>query len=146
MKLNKRELATVLHSLRVTQEFIRTGTDISSCIHFSRDKIKPLTFDEIDDLCEQLNTWEESTRLYRVTITFLATKKTIVKYVVRASLPNQAKQIAVDVLCEGWPRNNSLRGTKVELSVDELIEPENGGTGYCYPKEQAHRVFRHTFK
>lgn len=63
---NDRELATVLHSLRILQE-IRNNefiggcwdheqhhlADLDSCDHFT--EAKPLTNDEIDILCERLN-------------------------------------------------------------------------------------------
>jgi hypothetical protein len=53
---NDRELATVLHGLRLIQEGAGgTGGDCSSedCDHF--DEAKALTDDEIDVLCERLN-------------------------------------------------------------------------------------------
>jgi len=51
--MNKRELATVLHSLRETQRQIQDGEDLSGSLHFSEDT--PLTAVEIDALCEELN-------------------------------------------------------------------------------------------
>jgi len=58
MNLNKRELATVLYSLRKTQETLhRHGMDsLDDKLHFAPKGIKPLTQDEIDGLCERLNT------------------------------------------------------------------------------------------
>lgn len=150
MRLNKRELALVLHAVRKTQEAILKGTDISQCLHFAGEGIKPLTSDEIEDLCGRLNT-DYPTRLYRVTITRIEpSRRMLTVIVVRAKAPKQAKLVAVDVANEMWPKGDQkyskMSGVPVELSVDELIEPENGGTGYCYPARFAPRVFRYTFK
>lgn len=51
MKLTDRELATVLAALRLFQNH-----PANRMIHFT--DVKPLTNDDIDDLCERLNTTE----------------------------------------------------------------------------------------
>jgi len=86
-------------------------------------------------------------KLYRVTIT--QTKpdlQGLPVLVVRAPLPHDAKRVAVDVLCEMWPRGSKMSGVPVKLFVDELIEPENGGQGYCYPLWSVGHIYKHTFK
>jgi hypothetical protein len=175
MNLNKRELAMILHALRKTQREVGYGTDLSQCLHFGPEGIKPLTSDEIDNLCMRLNTnavlaplvlgeqkkrdaevrssqaYQDrqplAPRLYRVTITRTEpSRRELIELVVRAPLPKDAKGIAVDELCEMWPKGSKMSGIPVELSVDELVEPENHGWGYCYPVKRAPRVFRYTFK
>ena len=54
MKLNRRELAAVLHGLRETQRQILNGIKLDGLLHF--EGIKALTLEEIDRLCERLNT------------------------------------------------------------------------------------------
>ena len=53
-----RELATVLAALRYWQRDLidsaKQGNNLTSPEHFT-DTVMPLTFDEIDDLCERLN-------------------------------------------------------------------------------------------
>jgi hypothetical protein len=56
----------VLHGLRTTQEAILTGAILHECLHFSTDKVKPLTAEEIDSLCERLNTEKTPTILIEV--------------------------------------------------------------------------------
>ncbi len=55
VKLDQREIATVLHALRETQREIQNGEDLSEKLHFAVDGIKPLTVKEIDALCERIN-------------------------------------------------------------------------------------------
>lgn len=64
MKLNDRELATVLAALRNLQEDIGQYTDKDGWTvedafadHFTEHE--PLSLDEIDDLCERLNCGED---------------------------------------------------------------------------------------
>ena len=53
--LNERELATVLAALRHWQQHIqRTGTAVRDSSHF--EDVEPLTPEEIDRLCQRLNT------------------------------------------------------------------------------------------
>ena len=56
VRLNDRELATVLAALRYWQQNLANNQDQGpiSPDHFD-DKITPLTVDEIDALCERLN-------------------------------------------------------------------------------------------
>lgn len=149
--MNKRELATVLYSLRQTQESLLNGTysgkNLKGDLHFSVEAIKPLTPREIDNLCARLNT-QQPTRLYRVTIIGTEpTSRFIDEYIVRADLPKDAVKVAKDVLREKWPRGSAYPKLKlrVKLAVSELIEPEDGDPGYCYPINHAPREFKYTF-
>jgi hypothetical protein len=56
MIFSQRELATILHGLRQTQEELLHGVDLLKCLHFCSESIKPLNLKEINDLCERLNT------------------------------------------------------------------------------------------
>jgi hypothetical protein len=55
--MHKRELATVLAALRYWQQDLADNQDAGpiSPVHFD-DEATPLTVDEIDALCERLNT------------------------------------------------------------------------------------------
>ena len=54
MIFTERELATILHGLRLIQCGGRLeGCAVADCEHFADDDI--LTDNEIDDLCEQIN-------------------------------------------------------------------------------------------
>jgi hypothetical protein len=50
--LNDREVATILHALRLFQDDRHKG-DCEGCDHFA--EVKPLANDEIDALCESIN-------------------------------------------------------------------------------------------
>jgi len=54
-KLNPQELATVLFALRHLQRSYR-DSGIEHSMQFEGEDYKPLTPDQIDDLCETLNT------------------------------------------------------------------------------------------
>jgi hypothetical protein len=58
IKLNRRELASVLAGLRMVQHAVATGNPLPRGIKrvFSDDhSMMPLHSDEIDELCERLN-------------------------------------------------------------------------------------------
>lgn len=145
-KLSKRELATVLHALRHTQNIIKS-MDISASPHFAAEGIQPLTGLEIDRLCEQLSAGGK-TRLYRISVTRVRPNvNPVIELVVRAKNYVQAKKVATDVLEEMClVGHGDLKGVIVRLTIDPLAEPENGGTGYCYPVAGKDRVYMHTFK
>jgi hypothetical protein len=52
--LDKHELATVLAALRYWQRYIETYNDVPVTEHFE-DGAEPLTVEDIDTLCEQIN-------------------------------------------------------------------------------------------
>lgn len=59
--VNERELATILAALRFHQdENLRTGTEIPDCkisdIATNCGTLKSLNFDEVNKLCERINT------------------------------------------------------------------------------------------
>jgi hypothetical protein len=54
ISLNGRDLATILHALRVLQcEGRIEGCAAGDCDHFTEDE--ELSLEEIDDLCERIN-------------------------------------------------------------------------------------------
>ena len=64
-------------------------------------------------------------KLYSVTSPILGPESLVVK----ANDPEQASQIAQDVINEGrWTTDSTYT-----LYVTELVQPENDGHGYCYP-------------
>ncbi len=54
MKLSDRELATLLAALRYWQQDLTESEEGPISEHF--EDVEPLTVEEIDDLCERLNT------------------------------------------------------------------------------------------
>jgi hypothetical protein len=147
MKLNKSELATILHGLRQTQREILDGVKLDGLLHFAPPD-KPLSLGQIDDLCERLNL-DVPLGLYCVTVTKVdPTRREFITLVERAASHKDAKKAAVDVLNEMWPKRgqrfSKMSGVRVELSVDELVESESG-PGYCYPVLRAAHVYHYTF-
>ena len=55
MNLNKRETATVLAALRYFQTQ-STKSNLRGSLHFVNEKVDPLTNEQIDRLCERINT------------------------------------------------------------------------------------------
>ena len=115
---NDRELATVLHSLRVLQE-IRNNefiggcwdhethhvADPDSCDHFA--EAQPLTNDEIDALCELLNLGDDKPR--RVVIRVENGEAEILE------LPVGAEAVIID-----YDELSSLRGDALESAIAGL--------------------------
>jgi len=59
MNLNKRETATVLAALRYFQTQ-STKSNLRGSLHFVNEKVDPLTNEQIDRLCERINTDHKS--------------------------------------------------------------------------------------
>jgi len=56
--------------------------------------------------------------------------------IVKAENPNQASEVARDVIEE----NHFTDETRYTLYINELVPPDNDGAGYCYPSIKTHTI------
>ena len=142
MNLTQREVKTILYSLRATQALLFNGADIHNSKHFSR-AIKPLTIDEIGNLCERLYLYGNELGLYHVSVLDMRSVQVFLRTVVRASNYMDASQVALRVIHEKCHGNKSI---PVDIVVDNLIEPNHGVAGECYQRRMAPKIFHEVIK
>jgi hypothetical protein len=118
--MNKRELATVLHSLRQTQREIQNGAKLDEALHFGPEGIKPLTVLEISDLCERLNTEKTPTILIEVEgglVADLTSDLPITAVIVDRDVEGADEE---DIRQFPGPGENSTEVTTTRWSADEI--------------------------